>query len=949
MNSNLSTKNYSSALGICQMMLKTRAASDGPYLKPGTILEVINEVLSMPSYAGIDKEQLLAELEERFTVLTSGHYTLGNNDDHKAWFPLRRSAISWRYWDRYRLYLEERVPASAIDSIDKITTEVLERIENPQRPGLWDRRGLVMGHVQSGKTANYVGLICKAADAGYQVIIVLAGIHNSLRSQTQIRVEEGFLGISKNTPGADRQTFKAVGVGLIDSSLRTNTGTNRTEKGDFNATVANQFGITPGGNPLVFVVKKHVGVLKNLLKWIRSYNDTKEESSNREYVSNVPALIIDDEADLASVDTRKQLFDEDGKPDEDHDPAKTNKCIRSLLRAFEKAAYVGYTATPFANIYIHDQGTTRELGDDLFPRSFIVNMPAPDNYMGPSRIFGLHEDEDAGLGEIAALPITRTVSDHANSDEVDETEGWMPPKLIDRTDHIPRFEGRPAIPPSLREAIMAFVLSTAVRKQRESGTLFNSMLIHVVRYTKIQNEVATQVAQALKDIQQRLRNGDGERKPTITNEFEQLWHRDFAPTTINCARVMNSTRLILPTWEAVHPMLASVASGIRIKIINGTAGDVLDYEIHKETGMDLIAVGGDKLSRGLTLEGLTVSYFLRASRMYDTLMQMGRWFGYKENYIDICRLYTPAELLEWFTHIAAASEELQSEFEHMANVGATPKDYGLKVRAHPTMLVTSAVKMRHGTEMQLSFAGDISETIIFKRDPKWLSNNFAAVESWLTSLGPCKPEGGRKAGGYTWSVEVSDILYLLSTYWSHEGARRADTKLLAKYIKAQTEHAELVNWTVHLVSSGLAKAEQKPIRGLDVGLIKRAPFPKEQRPDRFIIRRLISPTDEKIDLNEAEQARALDRTLEIWKADTRSSKPKNAPTTPGGKQIRLIRHKSKGMLLIYPIDPKQAGFPEGTPPVIGVAISFPGSDTAKEVTYTVNNQIIRGGGDDESH
>lgn len=226
------------------------------------------------------------------------------------------------------------------------------------------------------------------------------------------------------------------------------------------------------------------------------------------------------------------------------------------------------------------------------------------------------------------------------------------------------------------------------------------MLIHVVRYTKIQNEVATQVAQALKDIQQRLRNGDGERKPTITNEFEQLWHRDFAPTTINCARVMNSTRLILPRWEAVHPMLESVASGIRIKIINGTAGDVLDYEIHKETGMDLIAVGGDKLSRGLTLEGLTVSYFLRASRMYDTLMQMGRWFGYKENYIDICRLYTPAELLEWFTHIAAASEELQSEFEHMANVGATPKDYGLKVRSHPTMLVTSAVKMRHGTEMR---------------------------------------------------------------------------------------------------------------------------------------------------------------------------------------------------------------------------------------------------------
>lgn len=352
-------------------------------------------------------------------------------------------------------------------------------------------------------------------------------------------------------------------------------------------------------------------------------------------------------------------------------------------------------------------------------------MPAPDNYMGPSRIFGLHEDEDAGLGEIAALPITRTVSDHANSDGVDETEGWMPPKLIHRTDHIPRFEGRAAIPPSLREAIMAFVLSTAVRKQRESGTLFNSMLIHVVRYTKIQNEVATQVAQALKDIQQRLRNGDGERKPTITNEFEQLWHRDFAPTTINCARVMNSTRLILPTWEAVHPMLESVASGIQIKIINGTAGDVLDYEIHKETGMDLIAVGGDKLSRGLTLEGLTVSYFLRASRMYDTLMQMGRWFGYKENYIDICRLYTPAELLEWYTHIACRQRRTPERVRAHGQCWSDAKGLRAKspISSHYAGYVSGENAPRNRNA--LSFAGDISETIIFKRDPKWLSNNFA--------------------------------------------------------------------------------------------------------------------------------------------------------------------------------------------------------------------------------
>src|SRR6266478_2832754 len=262
--------------------------------------------------------------------------------------------------------------------------------------------------------------------------------------------------------GDGQQTFRPVGVGHIDASIRANTGTNRTQLGDFNEKVAKQFGIHPGGLPLVFVVEKNVSVLNNLIKWIRSCADAQDEATGRKFVRNVPALIIDDEADLASVDTRQQGFDEDGKPDEDHDPTKTNRNIRLLLRSFEKVAYVGYTATPFANIYIHEKGCTRELGDDLFPRSFIVNIPPPSNYMGPARIFGLREDEDLGFEEIPPLPIVRPVSDHADSDDVDETSGWMPPKLQNRTGHIPRFEGRRTVPPSLRQAIMAFLLASAV-------------------------------------------------------------------------------------------------------------------------------------------------------------------------------------------------------------------------------------------------------------------------------------------------------------------------------------------------------------------------------------------------------------------------------------------------------------------------------------------------------
>ena len=964
MSSNLSNSTFGTVLAMCQMMLKQRSATAGRFLKTADILEVVNEVLAMPSFMNLDKERLVAELEVRFTVVTGEHQALGNNDDHKAWLPVRRGDMSWRYWDRYLLYLEERVPRSAVDSVDKVTNDVLERIEDPQRLGEWDRRGLVMGHVQSGKTANYCGLVCKAADAGYKVIIVLSGVHNSLRSQTQIRLDEGFLGFMSETIGAGDQAFKRVGVGLIDSSIVANTGTNRTQSGDFNEKVAKQFGIHPGGLPLLFVVKKNVSVLNNLLKWIRSSADAQDESTGRKFVRNVPALVIDDEADLASVDTRQQQFDEDGKPDEDHDPTKTNRNIRLLLRAFEKVAYVGYTATPFANIYIHDKGSTRELGDDLFPRSFIVNIPPPSNYMGPARIFGLSEDEDAGLEAVTALPVVRLIKDYANSNEhgdieLDEVLGWMPPKLLARTEHIPRFQGRREVPPSLREAIMSFVLATAVRKQRESAAMFNSMLIHVVRYTKVQKEVAAQVEITLKEIHQRLRNGDGDRKPGILDEFQELWKRKdtgFIETSARCAQILKNKELVLPTWDTIYPMLEAIADGIRIKIINGSAGDVLDYEDHKETGMDLIAVGGDKLSRGLTLEGLSVSYFLRASRMYDTLMQMGRWFGYREKYIDVCRLYTTAELFEWFTHIAAASEELQREFEHMASVGATPKDYGLKVRSHSAMLVTSAVKMRNGTEMRLSFSGDISETIIFKRDTKWLSANFDTVESWLKAQGSCD-SAGSKTGGYMWRVKAPAILDLLSTYKTHEDARRADTELLARYIKAQTSHEELVDWTVRLVSSGLTDATFESIRGLEIGLIRRAPFPEEQRKDRYTIRRLVSPSDELKDLTDGELASAKILAEENWIKDKRPSKSKEPPTSPGGKEIRQSRSKGRGMLLIYPLDPeplinppgtKLTPLPGNTPPIIGIAVSFPMSDTATEVTYTVNNVFTTRGGDDDS-
>jgi hypothetical protein len=576
-----------------------------------------------------------------------------------------------------------------------LTDEILGRLEDPRRQGGWNRRGLIVGHVQSGKTANYTGVVCKAADAGYRLIIVLAGMHNNLRSQTQMRLDDGFLGYESEPPSQLQRGLRPNGVGLIDPRLRPDTVTNRTDGGDFRRSVANNFNINPGNNHLLFVIKKNGGVLRNLLAWVEWAANSKDASSGRPIVTGVPLLVIDDEADHGSVDTKEIILDEDGNPDEDHQPTIINQRIRRLLHCFEQSAYIGYTATPFANIFIHERAVTPEHGEDLFPRSFITNLPAPSDYAGPVRIFGVPGDPDNEREGGEPLPVLRFITDHADSLKLDERRGWMPPGH--KNGHVPLYDGRDEVPPTLRTAIYSFILACAARRARGQTNQHNSMLVHLTRYTSVQNAVAAQIRAELTLVQNRLRFGDGASEPRIIDTLEELWREDFLPTTA----AFNDRGLPAVAWEQVQPLLLGIAAAIQVRQINGTAGDILDYDTHKDTGLSVIAIGGDKLSRGLTLEGLTVSYFLRHTKMYDTLMQMGRWFGYRPGYLDLSRLYITRELCEWFQHITEASEELRLEFDHMAAVGGTPRDYGLKVKSHPVLMVTSAVKMRTGTELSL--------------------------------------------------------------------------------------------------------------------------------------------------------------------------------------------------------------------------------------------------------
>lgn len=939
---------YKDVLQLCQLKIK----SDGRDITRDLIAEQTDQVLSIcPSFMD-HRGDLIKELEKRFTVWTDPARVLCNDDKHVGWLPQKKGTIDWRFWDRYQAYLSEKLPQSAVDGVERVTDQILSNLEDPLRDGPWDRRGLVMGHVQSGKTANYTGLICKAADAGYKVIIVLAGMHNNLRSQTQIRLDEGFLGY-KATPNLDENGAKEItGVGEIDPSPIADSVTNRNNNGDFRRQVAQQFAIHPGGHPLLFVVKKNASVLRNLLSWIRGSADMTDPESGRKFHTEVPLLVIDDEADQASVDTREIPKTEDGDLDENHNPARINSLIRQLLYSFAKSAYVGYTATPFANIYIFEQGRTNDEGVDLFPGSFIINIPAPSNYLGAARVFGIEVDEDTGLEQIDPLPITRIIDDYAQKrdeggapDDINgyiherETEGWMPPRLLQRTAHIPLCDGKRMIPPSLYQAIKAFILSTTVRKLREGSGHHNSMLIHVVRFTAVQHEVSLQVEAALTQIKRRLQHGDGDLRPTILDEFENLWNDDFIQTS-SCSvfsREPFNEALKLPDWNSIKAELWNVVSSIVIRTVNGSAADALDYQDNADVGLNVIAVGGDKLSRGLTLEGLTVSYFLRASRMYDTLMQMGRWFGYRDEYADVCRLYTSDDLIDWFAHIAVATEELRNEFEYMANVGGTPRDYGLKVRSHPLLLVTSPVKMRSGTELALSYAGDISETIIFHTDSEIIRQNLSKTTEWLRDLGTASEDSDASSGYFWKDIPADSVLDFLHQYQSHRDALRAKTELLINYIQSQMSQDELSEWCVYLVSNSKKDAREHIFDGVGtVGLIRRAQFPPNNTDkSRYTLRQLISPTDELRDLkDDSNLQRAIELTVRNWENNTSSRKSKTPPSRPGRREARSVRPKSRGLIIIYPLDGKHVGL-EVNEPLIGVALSFPDSDTAKSVTYTV--------------
>jgi hypothetical protein len=798
----------------------------------------------------------------------------------------RRDRSGWHYWPALRDYLlsVKGWNTSAVRSLDESTDRILAEIADPSVEH-FDIRGLVLGYVQSGKTASFTALMAKAADVGYRLLIVLSGLDNGLRRQTQIRLNKELAGYADNRPGA---------VPMPPMGRQWHQFTTEDFNGDFRAGNANHSALQ-GTQPVLLVVKKNGAVLRRLHAWI----DAAPEEVRR----TLPLLVIDDEADQASVDTRGSYQTEGADPDDTYEPpAVINGLIRELLQKFRRCAYVAYTATPFANILIPHNTADPSVGGDLYPRDFIVDLPKPDGYFGAEELFGR---QDPDTGEIIGG--------------------------IDAVRHIPdldiaALEGS-GMSPSLDQALLDFILSGAARASRGDGDKPATMLIHTSQRTGEHDRIWTHVNARFAELKDewRYQRGQG-----IRERMRARWEDEFIPVT----RATFADREL--TFDQIEAHIGPFVEAVLVRQINSTTGEMLDYE--REPSLKAIAVGGNKLARGLTLEGLLISYFVRASAMYDTLMQMGRWFGFRGGYEDLTRIWMTPELAGWFSDLASVEYALREDIRRYEIEQVTPLQLGTRILEHPAMLVTNRLKSRFATTITVeqSYSGQVVQTVKFpfRRAEDLavlLEENILATRDLLQRLGPAEWLNS----GPLWSDVVADeVLAFLTAYRLDDEVRSLSMPLLCDYIRRQGEQGELVRWSVAVMGrtstdARLGKASWG-VQGGDINMISRSRLRGD--PDSLGV--ITSPGDETVGLA-PEQREQVER-------QSRESGTGLNPAT------REVRDPSEGLLLIYPIS-RHSGqefaptaarrrlFDDPDDPlardVVGIALSFPRS---------MNQQRVRG-------
>jgi Z1 domain len=735
-------------------------------------------------------------------------------------------------------------PKDRIEAVDAASSTVLAHTPNPSRKA-WSARGLVVGYVQSGKTTNFTSVIAKAADEDYRLIIVLSGIHNGLRKQTQQRL--------------DQQLKK-----LNDDRWWTLT----EEAHDFLIPTWEPSASLTSDKVVLAVVKKNATVLTRLVNWLGRENGRRE-------LRNARVLVIDDEADQASVAT-----------------GRINPLIMKLLNLMPKATYIGYTATPFANVFIDP---TDE--NDLYPKDFILNLPRPEGYFGPEKLFGrdLVEGEDTGVAP-DGYDMVRTVP-----------ESDLP--LLRPTGRRSAADFVPTMTAELEESVRWFWLATAARRARNDLD-HSTMLVHTSMKTDVHESFRPLFDSLCELALDELDTGN----PSQLDRWRILWDKESSRVPASdWGREQN-------TFEEVLPHLRGVVAQTRVVLDNYRSLDRLDYS---KDPVVAIAVGGNTLSRGLTLVGLVVSFFVRGATAYDTLLQMGRWFGFRSGYEDLPRIWMTPALESAFRHLATVEHEMRDDIDRYQRENLTPIDIAVRIKTHPSLRITA--KMGAAQPTYISYAGRRLQTRYFPvSDPEWIRSNLEAAAGLVQDATRHGDHERNDQLQLFRNVPVGSIKNFLSAYAVHKDSPDLDSSPMLKYIDRQlgSDTPALLDWTVAVVGGEKAEVD---LGGIRVGTIVRSRLSRST-PDRADIKTLMSRRDRGLDLD-LTPGEALDAS------ESALAKKRNEDPV----------HRTRGLLVLYPInarsapqDPRSTAGPEpvrvpldAPDTVIGMGIVFPGDAELK--------------------
>jgi hypothetical protein len=806
-----------------------------------------------------DWDFLRQDLESNFIVrIQTGILVTGNEQrkrDTSWWTLVKKPETDKYYTNNYLNYMADSLPREVLDTIDEDTDIIMNNLSDPANNN-FSIKGLVVGHVQSGKTSNYASLVCKAADAGYRFIVVIAGAQTILRNQTQSRLEDVFVGI--NSKGVGKlPKFKLNKIPICLTS----------DNHDFKKDIAKSQASTNFDNnksPILVVIKKHTKPLDNLLEWL---NETYPNQISE------PMLIIDDESDYASINTKKET-----------DPTAINKRIRALVRKFKKSAYVAYTATPFANIFIDHQAINDEYGKDLFPSDFIYALNAPDNYFGAELVFGNEEN-----------PFVESISEDEVIFQEEKDEVGLPiPDYRFLIKHKKDYKIQD-LPQSLYEAINRFILNIGVRNLRNQREKHNSMLIHISRFTDVHIQIKGYVKPYVEEIKKDI-SAYGKLGITPTPKLRYM------------KKIFNQKlNFIEFNFEEVLKEIADVIETVHVIDVHQKMKSPLVYRNDVQT--NAIVIGGLSLARGFTLEGLSISYFLRTTVYYDTLMQMGRWFGYRNGYQDLCSVYVTEEMESKFGFIVTAMDELLQRLQLMRKDNLTPEDFGLAVQQHPDSLVqiTARNKAKNTESMfiNMDLSGTIKETSFISKREDYINKNMSSVKAFLTKL---QDKYTISKGKHLVVREVitEDIKEFVDLYKFYpKDSLGLKSRMPIAFIK-EFLNQNSINWDIVIYSG----SSEKNFEHENINIKCQVRSVKEH--------------DDSYEFNKSQVARAGAESILISKKHK-----KNKPS-----EMRM--HLKNPVLFIHIFDANIKGCPDKDLLITGLSFSFPGIAHGKPTKVLIN-------------